>query len=353
MFRVLAINPGATSTKIAVFDEDRLILKSTFEHQGEDLKPYDSLMTQLPYRLSLIERFLEDNGIAIESLSATVGRGGLLKPIPGGTYRVDDALLSDLESARFGTHASNLGAPLAHAFAERTGIPSFVVDPVVTDEMEPVARLSGLPELPRLSRSHALNCKAVARRVSSDLGKRYDELNLIVVHLGTGISVTAHRNGRMIDVNDATSEGPFSPDRCGGLPTLALTDLCFSGGYTRKELLRRISGEGGMYAYLGTRDAREAEKRAADGDGTAGLVLQAMAYQTAKEIGAMATVLRGDIDRIVITGGLARSEILVRDIVDRVSFLAQVVLHPGEEDLESLAAGAFRVLRGEEEARGY
>jgi butyrate kinase len=353
MIRILAINPGATSTKIAVFDEDRLVLKTTIEHQGDDLKPYDSLMAQFPYRLSLIERFLETSGIAAGSLSATVGRGGLLKPVPGGTYLVGEALLSDLESSRYGTHASNLGAPLAHAIAERTGIPSYVVDPVVTDELEPVARLSGLPELPRLSRSHALNCKAVARRVSAELGKRYDQLNLIVVHLGTGISVTAHCKGRMIDVNDATSEGPFSPDRCGGLPSLALAAFCFSGTYDQKQMLRKISGEGGMYAYLGTRDAREAERRAADGDATAGLVLQAMAYQTAKEIGAMATVLRGDIDRIVITGGLARSEPLVRDIVERVSFLAQVVLHPGEEELESLAAGALRVLRGEEEARGY
>ena len=353
MLRILAINPGATSTKIAVFDENQTVWKTTLEHQGDELASFDELMDQFPYRLSLIERFLEQHGISIESLSATVGRGGLLKPIPGGTYRVGEELLSDLKSSRFGRHASNLGALLAHAIAEKTGIPSFIVDPVVTDEMEPVARLSGMPGLPRLSRSHALNCKAVARRVSADLGKRYDELNLIVVHLGTGISVTAHRKGRMIDVNDATSEGPFSPDRCGGLPSLSLAALCFSGRYNQKEMLRMISGEGGMYAYLHTRDAREAEQRAADGDATAELVLQAMAYQTAKEIGAMATVLHGDVDRIVITGGLARSETLVRTIVERVSFLAQVVLHPGEEEMESLAAGALRVLRGEEEAREY
>jgi butyrate kinase len=353
MYRVLAINPGATSTKIAVFDDETVVLKKSIEHQGDDLAPFDGLQVQLPYRLSLVESALREAGVPVSSLSAVVGRGGLLKPVAGGTYRVDETLLEDVRSARFGLHASNLGAQLASVVAAAAGVPAFVVDPVVVDEFEPVARLSGLPDLPRQSRSHALNCKAVARRAAADMGKSYDEVDLIVVHLGTGISVTAHRHGRMIDVNDAAEEGPFSPDRCGGLPSQALAKLCFSGKYTQREMQKRVAGEGGMFAYLGTRDAREAEARADAGDARAALVLEAMAYQTAKEVGAMATVLWGRIDLIALTGGLARSESLVRDIVERITFLGPVALYPGEEEMESLAAGALRVLRGEEKAKEY
>ena len=225
MFRVLAINPGATSTKIAVFDDESVVLKRTIEHQGVDLAPFDGLQAQLPYRLSLVERALDEGGVAVASLSAVVGRGGLLKPVAGGTYLVDEALLEDVRTARFGLHASNLGAQLASAVAAEAGVPAYVVDPVVVDEFEPVARLSGMPDLPRQSRSHALNCKAVARRAAADMGKPYEQVDLIVVHLGTGISVTAHRRGRMVDVNDAAEEGPFSPDRCGGLPSQALAKL--------------------------------------------------------------------------------------------------------------------------------
>ncbi len=353
MYRVLAINPGATSTKIAVFDDESVVLKRTIEHLGDDLAPSDGLQDQLPYRRSLVERALREAGVAVASLSAVVGRGGLLKPVAGGTYLVDEAMLEDVRTARFGLHASNLGAQLASALAAEAGVPAYVVDPVVVDEFEPVARLSGMPDLPRLSRSHALNCKAVARRAATDMGKRYDEVDMIVVHLGTGISVTAHRHGRMVDVNDAAEEGPFSPDRCGSLPSQALAKLCYSGKYSQKEMQKRVAGEGGMFAYLGTRDAREAKARADAGDALAALVLEVMAYQTAKEVGAMATVLRGRIDRIALTGGLARSESLVRDITERISFLGPVALYPGEEEMESLAAGALRVLRGEEKTKEY
>jgi butyrate kinase len=242
---------------------------------------------------------------------------------------------------------------LAGGLAQKLGIPAFIVDPVAVDELEPEARLSGLPDLPRISMSHALNSKAVARKVASEMGKRYEEVNLVVAHLGTGVSVSPHRRGQMIDVNNGQEEGPFSPDRCGGLPARSLVKLCYSGQYTEKQLLTRIMGSGGMFAYLGTRDIREAEKRAAEGDEKADLVLKAMAYQVAKEIGAMSAVLAGEVDRIVLTGGIAFSNRIVEDISSRVKFIAPIVLVPGEEELSALAAGALRVLRGEEIPQDY
>lgn len=355
MHRILAVNPGATSTKIAVFDDDSAVLRTTLEHQGDVLKAYPTIASQFDFRLSLVEGALREAGIPVSTLAAVVGRGGRLKPMPGGTFRVGPAMRADLERARYGEHASNLGALLAFAVARKAGpdVPSFVVDPVSVDEMEPVARLSGHPLLPRVSMSHALNGKAVARRAAADLGKRYEDVDLITVHLGTGISVVPHRHGRMVDVNNALEEGPFSPDRTGGLPAMELAQLCFSGRYAAEEVFRMISGDGGLYAYLGTRDAREAEARAEAGDAQADLVLEAMAYQVAKEVGAMAAVLAGKVDRIVVTGGLARSARVVREIEARVAWIAPVVVHPGEEELEALAAGALRVLRGEEDAMEY
>jgi butyrate kinase len=260
-------------------------------------------------------------------------------------------MLADLEHAR--EHASNLGAVLAHRIARPLGIPAFIVDPVSVDEMEPEARISGLPDLPRLSFSHALNSKAVARRTAAALGRGYFDCNFVVAHLGTGVSVTAHRKGRMVDVSGAEEEGPFSPARSAGLPSLSLVKLCYSGKYTEKEMLARMVGNGGMYAHLGTRDVREAEQRAAAGDAQAALVLEAMAYKIAKEIGAMAAVLAGKVDRVVITGGIARSESLVAKVKARVAWIAPVEVLPGEEELEALAEGAIRVLRGEEAAKTY
>jgi butyrate kinase len=260
-------------------------------------------------------------------------------------------MLADLEHAR--EHASNLGAILADRIAFPLGIQAFIVDPVSVDELEPEARISGLPELPRLSFSHALNSKAVARRVAGTLSRSYFDCNFVVAHLGTGISITAHRKGRMVDVNGAEEEGPFSPARAAGLPSLSLMKLCYSGRYTEQELHARMVGSGGLYAHLGTRDVREAEKRAGVGDAQASLVLKVMAYKIAKEIGAMATVLAGKVDRIIITGGVAYSEQLVRAVTERVSFIAPVQVLPGEEELEALAEGAFRVLNGEEFAKIY
>lgn len=276
-----------------------------------------------------------------------------MKPLSGGTYLVDEYLVRESHNAPGGEHASNLGAIIAYHLAQRVNLPAYIVDPVAVDEMEPVARLSGHPELPRISLSHALNMKAVARKVASGLGKTYQEINLVIAHLGGGISVTPHRRGKMIDVNNANNEGPFSPERCGTLPSAQLAKLCYSGKYTEKEMLTQILKEGGLYAYLGTKDAREAEKRMNEGDAQARLVLEAMCYQVAKEIGAMSTVLCGEVDRIVLTGGLAHSAFITGEITRRVSFIAPVMLVPGEEEMESLAMGALMVLRQEEQALVY
>jgi len=353
MKTILAINPGATSTKYAVFEGEKVLLKKTVEHQGEELQKFTRVFDQYQYRLKLITDNLEEAKIPLTSLEAVVGRGGLLKPLLGGVYAVNPAMIADLEKADRGEHASNLGAVMAYNLANQLGIPAFIVDPVSVDEMEPEARISGVPDLPRISMSHALNSKAVAHKVAKDMGKRYDELNFVVAHMGSGISVSPHKKGRMIDVNNAKEEGPFSPDRCGGLPAQLLVKLCFSGEYTEQELMKRIMGSGGMYAYLGTKDIREAERRAINGDTEADLVLDAMAYQVIKEIGAMSAVLAGEVDRIILTGGIAYSQRIVDRIRSRVTFIAPIVVVPGEEELESLVQGAIRVLVGEEVAQSY
>jgi butyrate kinase len=353
MKRVLAVNPGSASTKIAVYDDDRELLRRSVERRDDDPRGRGSVFDQWPHRLEIVIKSLDEAGIPLTSLDAVVGRGGLLKPLEGGTYAVDEEMLSDLAAARRGEHASNLGAVIAYRIAGNLGIPAFIVDPVSVDELEDEARLSGLPELPRESLSHALNSRAVARLVASEMGMSYGEANFVVAHLGSGISVSAHRLGRMIDVNNAREEGPFAPDRAGGLPSLALIRLCFSGEYSEGELRARMMGSGGMYAYLGTRDARTARRMARDGDERAALVLGAMAYQTAKEIGAMAAALGGLVDRVILTGGMAHDEAFVRDVSDRIGFVARVRVVPGEEELASLAMGALRVLRGEEEAKSY
>jgi len=353
MKRILAINPGATSTKIAVYDDAKAIFEKVLEHQGTELNQFAKVVDQFSYRLNLILEELSQASIPLGSLNAVVARGGLLKALPGGTYAVNERMVEDLKKAERGEHASNIGAVIAYALSGQLGIPSFIVDPVSVDELEPVARISGLPELPRVSLSHALNSKAVARNAAKDMGKRYENVNFITAHLGTGVTVAAHKNGKMIDVNNAQDDGPFSPDRCGGLPASQLVKLCFSGKYDLNQLRRRISGEGGMFAYLGTKDVREAEKRAAEGDEQADLVLDALVYQVAKEIGSMAAVLEGQVDRIIITGGIAYSQRITEAITARVKFIAPVVLAPGEAELRSLAAGALRVLQGEEPAQIY
>ncbi|MFZ5353852.1 MAG: butyrate kinase [Bacillota bacterium] len=354
VFRLLIINPGSTSTKIAIFDNEKVVLEQTLRHSNEELAPFKTILDQYEFRKNVILDFLNTNGINITKLSAVVGRGGLLKPMEGGTYRVNDKMIEDLKLSVMGQHASNLGGLIANEIASQLNIPAFIVDPVVVDELEDVARISGMPEISRVSIFHALNQKAVARRAARDLGKEYDKVNLIVAHMGGGISVGAHRNGRVIDVNNALDgEGPFSPERTGGLPVGSLIKLCYSGKYTIDELKKKVVGKGGLVAYLNTNDGREVQKMISEGDKNAELIYKAMAYQVGKEIGACAAVLEGRVDAIILTGGLAYNKIYTDWITEMVKFIAEVKVYPGEDEMIALAEGGLRVLRKEEEARVY
>lgn len=351
--RILALNPTATSTKISLFDDEEAVLEEVIRHGQDELAAFDWVWDQYFYRKDKIEEFLRQEGIELKSLSAVVGRGGLLKPIPGGTYEVNSLMLEDLRRGVQGEHASNLGGLLAYGLARSAGIPAYIVDPVSVDEMEPVARYTGLPDIQRRSLIHALNLRAEGRRAAAELGKNYEDCNLVVVHLGAGISVTPHRRGRIIDSNNANEGGPFSPERAGTLPMGDLVRACFSGKYSERELVRKLTSEGGLYAHLGTKDIAEVERRVEQGDPVATLVYEAMAYQIAKEIGAMAVVLSGEVDAVVLTGPLAASERLVEWIHDRIAWLAPVMVYPGSDEMRALAAGALRVLRGEETPRVY
>jgi butyrate kinase len=353
-YRILAINPGSTSTKVSVYENERPIFDHSIHHTAEDLAPFTGdVVSQYEYRLNLIRGCLAKSGIDLHTLSAIVGRGGMFKSIEGGTYAINERVLEDARVGVQGQHASNLGALLAKAIADEHGLPSFFVDPVAIDEFEPLARISGVPELPRRSILHALNMKAVARHAAADLGRRYDELNMVMVHLGGGISVAPSKQGRFIDTNNATEEGPFSPERSGTVPVRALAQLCYSGKYSAKEMDRKLVGQAGLVAYLGTADAREVQKRIAAGDEKARLIFEAMAYQIAKQIGAMATVLKGKVDYIVLTGGIAYSEMLTGWIRERCEWIAPVLVYPGEEEMRALVEGTLRVLRGEEQSKLY
>ena len=352
--RILTINPGSTSTKIAIFDDEKPVFEEVLRHSSEEIGKYDKIFDQYEFRKNVILETLNEKGINLTKLAAVVGRGGLLKPIAGGTYRVDEAMLEDLKVGVLGEHASNLGGVLAYEIAEQLNIESFIVDPVVVDEMKDIARVSGMPEIERKSIFHALNQKAVARRAAKDLGKAYHDLNLIVVHLGGGVSVGAHEKGQVIDVNNALDgEGPFSPERAGGLPVGDLAKLCFSGEYTHKEIKKLITGNGGLVAYLNTNDGREVVEMIEKGDKKAETVYKAMAYQVAKEVGSSAAVLKGKVDAVVLTGGIAYDKMFVQWIEDRVSFISDVLVYPGEDEMIALAQGGLRVLNKEEEAKLY
>jgi len=361
MHRLLVINPGSTSTKVAVYEDEQPLFVESLRHSSDDLVAYPHILDQYGFRLEAVLKLLEERGVALASLAAVVGRGGLLAPIPSGTYRVNARMLAHLKQRnKEREHASNLGALLADEIAQRVGVPAFIVDPVCVDEFDDVARISGLPEIERKSLSHALNLKAVSRRAAADLGRPYSDLSLVVVHLGGGISVTAHRRGSMIDVNQALDgTGPFAPERAGGLPVGDVVRLCFGKapyeglGMTYEKMFKKLAGRGGLVAHLGTNSAVEVERRIGAGDARARLVYEAMAYQIAKEIGAMATVLMGQIDAIVITGGLAHSDMLLGWIRDRVAWIAPIMVYPGEDEMLALAQGALRVLQGEETARTY
>lgn len=355
MYRILVINPGSTSTKLAIFEDEQMVLSETLRHNIEDLASYKSVFDQYEFRKSAILNFLNKSGYDIKDFSAIVGRGGLLRPIPGGTYEVDQIMLEELKHAKQGEHASNLGAVLAHELAELAHVKAYIVDPVVVDEMSNVARISGHPEFVRKSILHALNQKAVARKAASELGKVYEEVNLIVVHMGGGISIGAHMKGRIVDVNNALDgDGPFTPERSGTLPLTQLIDLCLSGKYTKEWVLKRIKGNGGLVAYLGTNSAIEVQQKIDNGDKYAELVYKAMAYQIAKWIGKSAAVLRGDVDAIVLTGGLAYDDkYMVKWIKEYVSFIAPILVYPGGDEEKALALGVLRVLRGQETLKNY
>lgn len=351
--KVLVINPGGTSTKIAVFEDEKELFKKNITHTGEDLKPFPHVFDQFSYRREMILDALREAGIDPNDLAAVAGRGGLMDPIPGGTYEVNDRMVDDLKNAVHGEHPSNLGAVLAREIAEEAGARAFVVDPVSVDELMDKARVSGISDLERPSWFHALNHKAVARWAAERAGKKYEECDLIVAHLGSGNSIVAHKHGRMIDGSGGRTNGPFSPERSGGLPTYPLVELCYSGKYTHAEMVAKLSSVGGMYDYLGTKDAQEIERRMAEGDEKARLVYEAFVYSVAKEICSYAAAFDGKVDRIVLTGGIAHSEYVVKEVSRMTAFLAPMEVVAGEFEMEALALGALRVLRGEESARVY
>lgn len=353
MYRILVLNPGSTSTKIAVFDNENCILKKNIQHPHEEIQRYGSVSGQVEYRRKALLDTLRDNGFNISDFTAIVSRGGLLKPLAGGVYLVGQEMYNDLETNKYGEHASNLGGVIAYQLALEHGLAAYTVDPVSVDEFEDEARYSGLEGLTRVSQSHALNMKAVARKVAEDTGRTYNEINLVVAHLGSGISVAPHRRGRMIDVNNAFNEGPFSLERSGTLPALGLVGLCYSGKFSQSEMLSLLTKRAGLYSYLGTKDFKEIEMKVAQGDQKARLAVEAMCYQIAKEIGAMAAVLEGQVDRIVLTGGMSFSSLVTVAVSRRVSFIAPVVVVPGEQEMEALAMGALRVLKKYEEAKAY
>ncbi|EIF6297339.1 butyrate kinase [Clostridium perfringens] len=353
-YKLLIINPGSTSTKIGVYEGEKEILEETLRHSAEEILKYDTIFDQLDFRKEVILKVLKEKGIDINELDAVVGRGGMLKPIEGGTYEVNEAMVEDLKIGVQGPHASNLGGILSNEIAKEIGKRAFIVDPVVVDEMEDVARLSGVPELPRKSKFHALNQKAVAKRYAKEHNTSYEDVNLIVVHMGGGVSVGAHRKGRVIDVNNALDgDGPFSPERAGGVPSGELLEMCFSGKYSKEEVYKKLVGKGGFVAYANTNDARDLIKLSQDGDEKGSLIFNAFIYQIAKEIGSMAVVLDGEVDAIVLTGGIAYSDYVTNAINKKVKWIAPMVVYGGEDELLALAQGAIRVLDGVEEAKIY
>lgn len=347
-FRILAINPGSTSTKAAVFENEQPVASSTIRYHAEDFAGLSGVLDQRERRAADIMEMLEQNGISIDTLDAVVGRGGLVKPIDSGTYLINDRMMEDLVDDVASVHASALGGLIAGDLGRKYDIPAYVVDPIVVDEMDPCAKLTGIPGIERRSVFHALNTKAIARRCAKKLGIEYEDGRFIIAHMGGGITVGAHRYGRVIDVNDALSgEGAFSPERCGSVPLEPLIRMCFSGKYRMEEILARLSKNGGVQAYLGTNDIIQVEQMIKQGDEYAALVLDSMAYQLSKEIGAMAAVLEGRINAIILTGGLAYSSRFTGSIKQRVDQIAPVHTFPGEDEMLALTEGALRVLRGE------
>ncbi len=352
---ILAINPGSTSTKIAVYADTTPVFIQTIRHTTEELAPYDLVTDQFNFRKELILNELKNAEIPLNQIKVVMGRGGLLKPVESGIIAVDDKMVHDLESCSYGEHASNLGGLIAYDLAN--SLPeanAYITNPVVVDELDDLARLSGHPLLPRRSIFHALNQKAVAREHAKSIMRKYEDLNLIVIHLGGGITVGAHKKGRVIDVNQGLDgDGPFSPERTGTLPVGDLVRLCYSGEYTMKQIMKMVKGEGGLVAYLGTNSAYEVEQRVSSGDTEAKYIYDGMAYQIAKEIGGMVAVLKSDVDGILITGGIAYDKYFVNQIISYIHRMAPVHVYPGEDEMKALAMNGLRLILGEAKAREY
>ncbi len=352
-YKVLVINPGSTSTKIAVFEDKTMLFDKTLRHSAEDIAKFESVAAQKDWRRSLIEEALEENNVDPKTLSAIASRGGLTRPIAGGTYLVNEAMKDDYRAARYGEHACNVGGLIADDMACELGIKAYVTDPPVVDELAPVARYSGHPAITRHVLWHALNQKAVAHRYAESVGKKYEELNLIVCHMGGGVSVGAHQQGNVVETQNALDgDGPFSPERSGSLPVGDVVNLCFSGKYTRADMKKLSTGQGGMMAYLGTTDMRKISEDAKTDPKTAE-VLEAFCYQIAREIGACAASLQGKVDQIILTGGIAYGADTVAAISKYIQWIAPITVYPGEDELLALAEGTLRVLNGEEEAKDY
>ena len=351
--RILVINPGGTSTKISVFEGKEQVFKENISHTQADLNDYKTVFNQYQYRKDLILNILEKNNYPIETFNCVVGRGGLMKPIPGGTYAVNERMIEDLKNAINGEHASNLGAVLAKNIGDEIDVPSFVVDPVSVDEFLDVSRITGISDIEKASWLHSLNHKAVCRKVAEDLGGEYKDYNFIVAHLGSGISIVAHNKGQMIDGSGGRSDGPFSPERSGGLLAYPLIKLCYSGKYTEGEMVNKVSNIGGMYDYLGTKDMIEIEERIEKGDEKAKLIMDAFIYQVSKEVAMYGASLSGKVDRVILSGGIAHSDLVTEEVTKRVSYLAPVEIIAGEMEMEALALGALRVLGGVEQSKEY
>lgn len=353
-YKILAINPGSTSTKIALYENEVLIKQTNLHHTIEELQKLDGISEQFEFRKQIVVDTLSKSGHDIKSVDVVIGRGGLLKPIHSGVYEVNEPMVRDLMSGQYGVHAANLGGLLALDIARRIGVKAYIADPVVVDELCDVARVTGLPQIERRSVFHALNQKAVARKYAAQNGLKYDDLNLIVVHLGGGISIGAHHKGEVVDVNNALDgDGPFSPERSGSLPVGDFVDLATSGEYTNSQLRAMITGHGGIVAHLNTNDVREVEEAVRQGDLRAKLILDAMAYNVSKCIGAKAVVLKGRVDAIILTGGIAHSEYVCNYVKSMTSYIADVVVSPGENELEALAYNALMALNGKIEVMQY
>ncbi|MBU3811044.1 MAG: butyrate kinase [Candidatus Niameybacter stercoravium] len=349
-YNILTINPGSTSTKIALFKDNELEFEQVLRHPAEELNQFSKLIDQYEYRKEKITNFLEEKNIALKDLDAISCRGGLIGPIPSGTYTINDSLFTRLSTDV--VHASNLAGIIGYNLSKELGIPSYITDPVTVDEMAPIAKVTGIPGIERKSKFHALNQKAIARRAAKQLNRKYDESNFIVIHIGGGISIGAHEKGKVVDVNNVIDgDGPMAPTRAGSIPVEGVIDLCFSGKYTRTELKEYVSQRAGLTDYLGTSDVRDVQEMMEQGNEQAKMLYEAMAYQICKNVGAMATVLKGKIDAIVVTGGVAYSKQFIRLLKERIDFLGEVIVIPGEEEMLALAEGALRVLTGEEEAK--